>query len=195
LKIRHLILIAGPAGAGKTYLASKIEHSNIFESTCVICADWYLHRGLDNYDLPESVDLVRLSHDLHRLERGDKINISYRDHSGEGSQDLMWSETLVIEGLYALSYEALRRKDHLSIYVATSQYLAGARRALRDVMAYNDSAEVAIARIEAVVVPAIAASVEPQKFDADIVYRGEEDWPLLVEKLRGLRLSERSLEE
>jgi uridine kinase len=188
--MKQLILIAGPAGAGKTTLAERISSSGMFGAAPILCTDWYFHRGLDDYDAPSTVDVSRLKDDVRALASGRDIDVAYRNHIEEGVANIAWTNTLIVEGLYTLTYEWLMQESGFRIYMSTHPYLAGARRVLRDIHTYGDPAEAALSRIQSHVVPAMLQFIEPQKSCADIEYAGDGDWPALVQKLLALKAGE-----
>lgn len=153
----------------------------------MLSTDWYHRRGIEDYDLPGSFDDEVFLADITTLERGDELEISFREHRSEGTRRLKWDEALIVEGLYALSHPRLLRRSSLRVYMSTSEYLAGARRALRDVLLYGDSMQVALDRLETKVLPALNRDVRPQKSKADLEYSGPDDWAELRSRLERLR--------
>lgn len=184
---RLLVLIAGPPGAGKTFLAHRIRRANIFPATSVISTDWYFHRSIQNYDALESVDTDSLLKDVSKLEDRHTLTVQYKEHSGEGTETLTWTHVLVVEGIYALSIPSLFARADLAIYMTTDLYLAGARRALRDVLIYREEPSTALRRIEEDVVPSIPRLINPQRQLAGFHYGGDGDWPRLCDRLQELQ--------
>lgn len=188
MKRRSLILIAGPAGAGKTFLAHRIRDSIAERSACVISLDWFFRDRSSNYDLPDSIDLPRLLTVVGALENGASVSLTHKEHGLRVHEPahLVWTDVLIIEGLFAFRYAELMDRAQLRVYVSTHHYLCGARRILRDVLVNQDLPDDALAKVQEQVIPSISELVAPQRPRADVEFAGNGDWPALLERVRQL---------
>ena len=118
---RPVVGITGPAGAGKSTLASSLAEQT---GGIVISTDDYLpdYEGLaiDVRDLPEHADLGLLSEHLHRLRAGGSVDMptwSFHEHRRTGSRRVgPATGPIVCEGLFAL-HDLLRRAVDVRVYV------------------------------------------------------------------------------
>ncbi|USN98356.1 MAG: AAA family ATPase [Phycisphaeraceae bacterium] len=118
----HPVLgITGPAGAGKSTLASIIAEST---HGLVLSTDDYLpdYEGLPvrERDLPEHADLPLLNRHLQQLRKGRPADIptwSFHEHRRTGTRPIgPATGPIVLEGLFAL-HTLVRESLNLAVYV------------------------------------------------------------------------------
>ena len=140
-----LVGVAGPTGAGKTTLASKL--SSMIEGTSVISMRDYFRpskagrRGqksrlyCDRASDPASFDIPLLVEHLRRLQRGESVDAPCYDFLSREWGHLRISppasQILVVEGVCALE-DALRALYDLSIFVVGGLYFDLLRRVQHD---------------------------------------------------------------
>ena len=135
----RVMIVAGPSSSGKsttakklcTYLQAKgykfklLQVDNYFFAASEYPRDWF---GDMNYELPESIDLLRLNADLGRLLHGDKIfPPTYDFKSGlrlesESPFQLKKDEILLLDclhGLYPPATHTVPAACKFKVYIET----------------------------------------------------------------------------
>ena len=141
----HLIAIAGASGAGKTTLAHRLADALGVGSGAIIPMDAYYRdhpefdlarRAAANYDAPESIDVTLLRRQLGLLRAGrpaERPVYDFRTHRRTGETvTLQPAPFLLIDGLLALHWPAIRGMADTRIYIEIDQATALARRIARD---------------------------------------------------------------
>ena len=180
-----VILIGGGSGAGKTMIAQHLARSLGQSVSAVVPIDAYYHdhpslthetHTAINYDSPDAVDFSLLDTHLHDLLAGRPVSsptYDYRTHRRLNETAHMSARRyVVVEGLLALHWPALRELCDVAVFVTTTDELALARRIGRDV---NDRGrtEASVRRQwEHTVRPMFLAHVEPTRRFADIIISG-----------------------
>ena len=141
----YLIAIAGASGAGKTTLAHHLADALGVGPAAVIPMDAYYRdhpeydlarRAAANYDAPESIDVTLLRRHLDLLRAGrpaERPVYDFRTHRRtEETVSLRPLPFLVLEGLLALHWPAIRGTADTRLYIEIDQATALARRIARD---------------------------------------------------------------
>lgn len=141
----HLVAIAGASGAGKTTLAHRLADALGVGSGAIIPMDAYYRdhpefdlarRAAANYDAPESIDVTLLRRQLGLLRAGrpaERPVYDFRTHRRTGETvTLQPAPFLLLDGLLALHWPAIRGMADTRIYIEIDQATALARRIARD---------------------------------------------------------------
>lgn len=176
--------LCGCSGSGKTTLAEKIR-LQAPDAVVVISADDY-YREIDgisastrNFDVPDSLDVERLVHDVNELKKGRAIAKIKWDFLH--SRRVLTKETIkpkplvVLEGIFVLHLKKIRDLLDLKIFVELEPELCVVRRLRRDNAALNRNGDLfdQLNRLERDVIPANRQFVEPSKQYADHIVRGD----------------------
>jgi uridine kinase len=174
-----IIGIGGGTGAGKTTLVDDlVDH---FRDVSVIDLDsYYLDRShlspqdRDhlNFDEPSALDLPLLLHHLTCLRHGQIVRkpiYSFATHCRTGSQELHPSSLLLVEGLFVLWWEELRKLLDFKVYLEAPADLRLVRRLRRDVAERGRSIESVLDQYVDAVRIMHEQFVEPTRQHADIV--------------------------
>jgi uridine kinase len=192
----HLIGIAGPSGSGKTELARALAAKL---DAPVISLDSYYrdmeHLSLDqrarsNFDVPDAIeDSLLLAH-LRALAGGAAAEVPLYDfarHTRTGRvQNVGPGRFALIEGLWTLYWEDVRRLLATKVYVDTPDEVCFGRRMARDLRERGRSAESVAAQYAATVRPMACRYILPTQRFADIVVSGVEPIEKSVEAVRAL---------
>ena len=178
----YLIGIAGPSGAGKSFLARHLAarlHSPI------LSLDHYYrdlsHLFLDeragsNFDEPAALEHELLIAEVADLHEGRPIAVPTYDFSTHTrtreSQVFQPAPFVIIEGLFTLHWEELRRLLGTSVYVDMPDDVCLQRRTERDVRERGRTPESVTAQFQATVAPMAERYVRPTLQYADIVVPG-----------------------
>ena len=181
----RLVGIAGPSCAGKTALARGVARALAPGLATLVSVDAY-YRDLSglapaarlrrNFDHPDAVDEALLLEQLAELARGRAVLAPVYDYAthtrAPERRTIRPSPVVVVEGLFALHWPAVRALLGLACYVDAPDELCLARRLERDVRDRGRSAEQVRERYERTVRPMGERFVRPSRQHADLVLDG-----------------------
>jgi uridine kinase len=142
----RIIAVAGGTASGKTTLAKDLVRIGGAGRVQIIPLDAYYRcsghlsleeRNLINYDHPDVFEIALLEQHLAAIREGEAVEVPQYDfptHSrSKQTQRILPSEVVLVEGILALHYPALRRSYSASVFVDAPDELRYARRLSRDV--------------------------------------------------------------
>ena len=201
---RPLILgIAGCSGSGKTTLARELTRE--FDAT-LLPLDFYYRclrhlppdeRALQNFDHPDSLEIHLLIQNLNVLLEGSRAErpiYDFATHTRVPNQTdtVLPSPVLIVEGILALHYPALRSLYDFSIYVNAPNEICLNRRIYRDIRERGRTEESVRAQFAATAKPMADLYVIPSAEHASITVEGTEalDWSVerILQRLHELGL-------
>jgi len=141
-----VVAIAGQSGSGKTWVTKQVNAR--IRGCAVIQADAY-YKGCEpheaetyNFDVPEAMDLDRLANDIQELKRGNAIRrptYDFQRHrrvrdpdKKEVTVEVAPSDVLLVEGLFVLHHEGIRRLCDVTAFIDARENVCLARRIKRD---------------------------------------------------------------
>ena len=201
---RPLILgIAGCSGSGKTTLARELTQQL---SATLLPLDFYYiclshlppeERALQNFDHPDSLEHSLLAQHVQNLADGRSIERPIYDFTTHTrvphrTETVHTSPVLIVEGILALHYPALRELYDFGIYVNAPNKICLNRRIYRDKRERGRTEESVRAQFEATAKPMADLYVIPSAQHASIVVEGTEalDWSVeqVLQRLNQLDL-------
>lgn len=194
-----VIGIAGCSGSGKTSLSQELARE--LEGTHFHLDHYYLDlshlsyedRCRENFDHPYSLESDLLVEHIRELASGHSIARPQYDFANHtripgASVSVYEPHFLVVDGILALHYEALRRLYHLSVYVDTPDEICYQRRLARDVHDRGRTPESVANHYAETVRPMAEEFVRPSAKYADLIVDGTSSFDWSVEQvLNGLR--------
>jgi uridine kinase len=196
-----LIGIAGPSCAGKTELSKWLAMTLPAE---VVSLDSYYRelahlsfeeRARVNFDEPASLDDELLVSQLKQLARGEHVArpiYDFSTHSRTNQAEFLEpAPFIIVEGLFSLHWEPVRRLLTLAVYISTPDEVCFERRLERDVRERGRTVESVTAQYDATVRPMCEMYIVPTERHADVVASGIE--PLDASGARILRALEERL--
>lgn len=191
-----LVGIAGPSGSGKTTLATGLKQrleSSGGTSVVLLSEDAYYRdqahlplpeRAAQNFDDPAALDHELLLSHLHQLQAGQSIRQPVYDYSSH-TRSGQWrrvepARMVLVEGLFILAVEPLRRLLTLSLYVDTSPDLCLLRRLRRDVRERGRSPDSVLDQYLQTVRPGTIRHVAPSRTHAARLLDGNGDTTTLI---------------
>jgi uridine kinase len=181
----YLIGIAGPSGAGKTYLATHLAAALRGE---VLALDRYYRdlshlppdaRALANFDAPEALEHELLIEQMSCLRKGEAVELPVYDfstHTRTGGTDTLHpSGVLIVEGLFTLHWPGLRDLLGTRVFVDMNDETCLDRRKARDVRERGRTPQSVVEQYQATVAPMAHRYVRPTIAHADVVIGGDED--------------------
>lgn len=182
-----LIGIAGPSCSGKSRLAGALAVAYADWSPHVLSMDCYYRdlSSLDpherekvNFDTPEAIDSTLLVEHLETLSGGGEIakpRYDFTTHTrSPGTDRVAGCAMVLVEGLFALYWEAVRRLLHSSIFVEIPPDQALLRRLERDMRERGRSRASILHQYTTTVAPMNERHVLPTAAFADLVVSGME---------------------
>jgi len=175
--------IAGGSASGKTSISRKLyEMCKQQKSVTIIREDDYYkdqsHKDMServktNYDHPFAFDhdlLVTHMDMLARREAISKPTYDYRVHTrSDVTETIEPSDVIILEGLFVLEEEAIRRRLDIKIFVDTDADLRFIRRLLRDVEERGRTLESVVTQYVSTVRVMHNEFIEPSKRYADVI--------------------------
>ena len=181
----HLIAIAGASGSGKTTLAQHLAAALGPPDAAVLPLDAYYRdrpeataAELDtaNYDAPEAVDAALLEAHVRQLRSGRPVERPTYDFRTHRRTTTTWTmrpgRTVIVEGILALHWPALRRLYDTSVFLRIDEATALARRLARDCESRGRSPASVRRQWDRTVRPMYRRHVAPTARFADVVVDG-----------------------
>lgn len=178
----YFIGITGASGTGKTTFLRKLTEGFGSDKLCVVSQDnYYLpreqqvqdHVGKENFDLPSSIDHVRMLADLKKLAAGEAITLKEYTFNNKDAdaKDVVMNPApiIVVEGLFVMHYPEMREMFDLKLFLHAREHLALKRRIIRDQVERNYPLDDVLYRYEYHVMPAFDLYIKPYMDEADLV--------------------------
>ena len=178
-----LVGIAGGSGSGKTTLCRALTERSPDVSVLDLDA-YYLDRSHLapgdrahlNFDEPAAFDTGLLAEHLSCLARGEAVAkpvYSFVSHTRVGTEPFVPRRFVLVEGLFSLWWEDVRRLWDLTVYVDAAVDLRLDRRIRRDVASRGRTVESVMAQYAETVRPMHERYVEPTRRHARVVLSNE----------------------
>ncbi len=201
-----LIAIAGASGSGKTTLAEELARE--LEGTHFHLDHYYRdlghiapeERAARNFDHPDAIDHELLLEHLRALAGGLAVEqpcYDFARHTRIPGQTVLVREphALLIDGIFALHWPAVRALAALKVYVDTPDAICYERRLRRDVRERGRTPEGVLKHYAETVRPMAERFVRPSARWADLVVDGTASLDWSVEQvLAALRVATPELE-
>ena len=198
-----IILIAGGSASGKTTVAQSIinilSSKNIHQKVNLINMDSYYvdlsHLNIEgrknfNFDHPSSIDWNLLHNHIRDLLNGKSIKktiYSYTDYTRTNDYEILYpSSVLIIEGLFSLYDEFLRKIANIKIFVEAPDDIKLIRRIYRDIKERGRTIDEIVNQYINFVRPMYVEFIKPTKKYADVIIQNEVDYKPALEMLTAL---------
>lgn len=196
-----LIAISGGSGAGKTWLAGRLQAVFGPAATRLSLDDFYQDRShltlkqcaRINFDHPRAIDWSSVVEVLHACRAGRPARLSRYDfasHSRLAAAELWQPKPLVfVEGLWLLKRPEVRRLFDLKVFIQCDAPLRLQQRLQRDVAERGRTPASVQAQFTQTVAPMHDRYVAPDARWADVILNqplGEPALQSLVERIRSL---------
>jgi uridine kinase len=194
-----LIAIAGGSGSGKSWLAERLQALLSGEAQRLSLDAFYLdrshlppgRRARINYDHPRCIDWPLVRSALENLKAGRSVRVpryDFASHSRAAETDVLEpTPVLLVEGLWLLRRNEVRRLFDLSIFLDCPSALRLTWRMARDTIARGRTEESVRGQFRATVAPMHSLYVAPQRRHADLVLRQPLDGESVDELVDRLR--------
>lgn len=178
----YFVGITGGSGSGKTYFLTKLMEAFPDSEICLISQDNYYYpidqqqideNGIENFDLPQSIDNDALMSDIQRLKNGESVTrqeymFNNPDRKPK-SIELKPASIIVVEGIFTFHFENVRKAMDLKLFIDAKDILMLKRRILRDAEERGYDLQDVLYRYEHHVEPAFSRYIKPYKQEADFI--------------------------
>ncbi|MDZ7859344.1 MAG: uridine kinase [Candidatus Krumholzibacteriota bacterium] len=199
-----VIGISGASCSGKTSIANKLSDMLAGGENVLLRMDNYYYdlsdleseeRASVNFDKPDAVDFELLENHIKELLEGREIVIpayNFRTHTREGlsrgarcrlSTEGTARSVLIIEGLYALLRESMRRVMDIRVFIEADMDVCLSRRVKRDTRERGRTREGVYRQFYDTVVPMYNKYVLPTREYADLIVDAKEPAELTAGKI------------
>ena len=193
-----LIGICGGSGSGKTTILKHLKQSFSTDIMCIISQDDYYRlrtqqvtdaQGVQNFDLPKSIDKKLFLADIQRLMQGEVVTkleyVFNNEMAVPGVLTFLPAPIIIVEGIFVFHFKKISRLLDLKIYLHVKENLKVIRRIRRDQTERNYPIDDVLYRYENHVLPTFERYIEPYKDQADMVINNNQNFEKGLEVLEG----------
>lgn len=174
--------ITGGSGSGKTFFIRELSSHFKPAEICLLSQDHYYFpkenqtldaNGIENFDLPESIDHASFLKDLRELKSGREVvrqEYTFNNTSVVPAKIHMKPAPLILaEGLFVFNYQEVEKELDLKIFIEAKDHIKLSRRINRDQVERGYDLTDVLYRFENHVMPVYETLIEPQKHRADLI--------------------------
>lgn len=182
MKKPFTIGITGGSGSGKTYFLKGLASRFKPEEICLISQDNYYkpigeqtidENGVENFDLPSSIDRNAFHTDLKKLIAGQDVLKKEHTFNNPGVEPKILSfksaPIIVVEGLFVQYFEEVEENLDLKVFIEAKDHLKLSRRIKRDKIERGYDIEAVLYQYQYHVMPVYERLILPLIHSADIV--------------------------
>ena len=186
--------ITGGSGSGKTHFLNQLMANFSDDEICLISQDNYYKEigeqqkdeiGVENFDLPTAIKREEFHSNLESLIKGEVVEIiEYTFNNSDvtpGIIRLCPAPIIVVEGIFSLYYEEIKKLLNLKLFVEAPDFLMMKRRILRDEKERGYDLADVLHRYEHHVMPAYRKYTLPSRYDADFIIPNEKNFNRALE--------------
>ena len=178
----YTIGITGGSGSGKTFFINELASHFRPDEICLISQDHYYkprevqftdERGVQNFDLPSSIDKDDFAADILKLKSGQSITKKeYTFNNPKATPRLLEfrpAPILIVEGLFVQYFQEIVKELDLRIFIEARDYVKLTRRIRRDNEERGYDLNDVLYRYQNHVMPIYDSLIEPLKHQADLI--------------------------
>ncbi len=178
----YTIGITGGSGSGKTFFINELASHFRPEEICLISQDHYYkpreiqftdEQGVQNFDLPSSIDKDDFAADILKLKSGKAITKKeYTFNNSKATPRLLEfrpAPILIVEGLFVQYFPEIVKELDLRIFIEARDYVKLTRRIRRDSEERGYDLNDVLYRYQNHVMPIYDSLIEPLKHQADLI--------------------------
>jgi len=190
--------ITGGSGSGKTRFIKDLANHFTSNEICLVSMDHYYkpldqqpldNKGIENFDLPKSIDREALQSDISKLKNGQVVvKEEYTFNNPQTNPNQLTfkpAPILLIEGLFVQYFEEIERELDLKIFIEARDHIKLGRRIRRDKEERGYDLDDVLYRYEHHAMPVYNQLIEPLKHHADLVIPNNSDFKAAIEVLAG----------
>ena len=174
--------VTGGSGSGKTSFINELKSQFSSSELCVVSQDDYYRpideqikddQGIENFDIPGSIDHEAFYSDLIKLSRGEKVErLEYTFNNVLAKPQLKTfnpAPVIIVEGIFIFHFEEIQKLLDVKIFLHAKENLKVIRRIKRDRVERNYDLEDVLYRYEYHVMPTYEKYILPYMEQCDIV--------------------------
>lgn len=178
----YIIGITGGSASGKTLFLKRLLGHFTEKEICLISQDNYykpIHlqtkdeNGIENFDIPDSIDAERYATDIQALRDGKDVTIEeYTFNKKDAVPKLLTFHSapiIVVEGIFVFHFLEIAHLIDLRIFIDAKNKIKLNRRINRDNVERGYDLTDVLYRWENHVTPTYAKYIRPYKKNADII--------------------------
>lgn len=194
LRKPFLVGITGGSASGKTRFIRQLIHAFSPEQVCLISQDnYYRDRhlqprdalGIENFDLPESIDYQHFIDDIEALKRGETVfKKEYTFNNPVTTPKILEfkpAPIIVVEGIFVFCIEEIRKQLDLKLFIDAQEHIKLRRRIKRDNEERGYGLEDVLYRYEYHVAPTFEKYIKPYIYDADLIIPNNHAYDMALE--------------
>jgi uridine kinase len=178
----YTIGISGGSGSGKTHFIRSLSTYFKTGEICQISQDHYYKpidqqlrddRGVDNFDIPDSIDVEKLAADIRALKAGNTIvKSAYRFNNAQATPEQLTFQPapiIIVEGLFVHYFPEIARELDLKIFIEAKDHIKLTRRIKRDNDERGYDLNDVLYRYQYHVMPVYESMIKPLQASADFI--------------------------
>jgi len=186
-----IVGITGGSGSGKTLFMNSLM-AKLKDASLLSMDNYYVDiskqrkddEGIEDFDRLESIDHDKYVQDLKKLIGGESISFKEctfnKDHSEAKTITIESKPVILVEGIFVLHVEEVRKLLDLKLYVEAPNYLMMKRRIIRDANERGYDLNDVLYRYEHHVTPSFKKYIEPSKRWADLVIPNHDNFDVAL---------------
>jgi uridine kinase len=177
-----MVGITGGSASGKTLFIKRLVDSFSKKEVCLLSQDNYYHdrhlqpkdgKGVENFDLPESIDHINFIKDVQALHRGESVHKKEYTFNNPNIVPKMLqfdpAPVIVVEGIFVFYFPEIREQLDLKLFIDAEEHIKLKRRIKRDGQERGYDMDDVLYRYENHVAPTYDRYIRPFKTEADII--------------------------
>lgn len=191
-----IIGVTGGSGSGKTHFLKELLKNFNENEVCLISQDNYYKKkelqpldknGVENFDLPESIDEESLFQDIISIKNGKEVQFAEYTFNNPDSNPktiiIKPAPVIIVEGILIFYWQRIRLIFDLSVFIDAKDHIKVKRRIMRDAKERGYDLEDVLYRYEHHVTPVYEKYILPLKAEMDLIIPNNKDFQKGMEVL------------
>jgi uridine kinase len=198
----YLVGITGGSGSGKTSFIHALLSSLPAKSASLLSQDNYYknkelqdrdHNGIENFDLPSSLDLNKFYQDVLLLQGGHNLEIKEYTFNNPlinpKTFQIPSAPIILLEGIYVLHHPELKKIIDLKVFIDAEEHHRENRRLKRDAIERGYDQDDVLYRLSQHHLPAFQKHILPLRNEVDLVIPNNQNFEKGLELLSTFLMS------
>jgi len=194
----YLVGITGGSASGKTTFLRRLLAAFPERDICLLSQDNYYYprqdqirdaQGVENFDLPESIDSAAYAADVRHLRDGEEVRrLEYTfNNPAAKPAELVFrpAPIVVVEGIFVFHFQEIAKLLDLKVFIDAQEHVKLHRRIVRDRDERGYDLTDVLYRYTHHVAPTFEKFIKPYKNEADIIIPNNQHFEKGLEVLIG----------